>query len=66
MAVLLLSERPLLGQGLLHLHLLTWLTILHTCPQPQLMIVLTFRSEHLHLVAIKGKVRGVSRYWFPW
>ena len=28
--------------------LLTWLTFLHTCPWPQLVIVLTFRSEHLH------------------
>lgn len=35
--------------------LLTWLTFLHTCPRPQLVIVL-----------IQGAVRGVPLSWYPW
>ena len=31
---------------------LTWLTFLHTCPRPQLVIVLIFRSESLHLESL--------------
>ena len=55
MVVLLLSVHPQPNQSLLHLHLLMWLTFLHTCSRPQLVIVL-----------IKGAVRGVPLYWFPW
>ena len=40
MAILLLSVHPLTNQCLLHLHLLMWLTFLHTCPRVQLMTVL--------------------------
>ena len=35
--------------------LLTWLNFLHICPRPQLVIVL-----------IKGAVRGLPLYRFPW
>ena len=50
-AALLLSIHPLLYQCLL---LLTWLTFLHTCPRPQLVII------------IKGAVRGLPFCLFPW
>ena len=51
MVALLLSAYPLIDQSLLHFYP----THLHTCPKPQPVIVL-----------IKGAVRGVSLYWFPW
>lgn len=51
-AALLLSIHPLLYQCLLLL--LTWLTFLHTCPRPQLVII------------IKGAVRGMPFCLFPW
>ena len=51
MAHLLLSVHLLLAPCLLHLHLLQSLTFLHTWPISQLVIVLTFRSEHFHLLA---------------
>ena len=54
MAVLLLSVHPLLDQCLLLLYL-THLTDLPICPRPQLVIVF-----------IKGAVRDVPIYWFPW
>lgn len=40
MAVLWLSVCPLWDQGLLHIHQLTWLTVLCSCPRPQLVNVL--------------------------
>ena len=40
MAVLWLSVHPLWDQGLFHIHQLTWLTFLYTCPRPQLVIFL--------------------------
>ena len=53
MAHLLLSVHLLLDPCLLHLHLLQWLTFLHAWPISQLVIVLTFRSEHFHLLAFQ-------------
>ena len=51
MAVLLLSGHPVSDQCLLYLHptLMTDLPIY--VPPPQLVTVLTFISEHLHLLA---------------
>ena len=56
MVVLLLSVRPLLRPCMLRLHP-THLTDIPVSisPRPQLVIVL-----------IKGAVRGVPHYWFPW
>ena len=59
MTVLLLSVHPLLDQSLLHLHPIHKTDIpsqlqsliskcLHTCPRPQLVVVLTFRPEHFY------------------
>ena len=45
MAVLLLSIHPLLGQCLLHLHLLTWLTFLYAWPRAQLMTALALHNN---------------------
>lgn len=38
-------------RSVLHLHSIHMINIhfLHTCPRPQLVIVLTFKSKHLHL-----------------
>ena len=58
MAVLLLLVYPLLSQYLLHLHP-THMTDLPTyLPLPQLVIVLTFRSERLHLIAYQSGGEG--------
>ena len=64
MAVLLLSVPPLLDQCLLHLRPTDLPSYaqsliskgLHTCPRPQLVIVLIFRSEHLQFDSLsKGQ-----------
>ena len=60
MAYLLLSVHPLLDQCPLHLHLLSWLTFLHTWPRSQLVIVLTFRSELFHLLASQEGHEGCA------
>ena len=58
MAVLLLSVHPLLDQCLLHLHP-THMTDLATyLPRPELVIILIFRSEHLHLITYQRSREG--------
>ena len=61
-----LSVHPLPDHCLLHLHL-THTTDLPTyLPPPQLVIVLTLRSEHLHLIADQMGSENVPLGQFPW
>ena len=48
MAILLLSVHPLLHQGLLQLHPAHMTDLPTYLLRPQLVIILAFRSEHLH------------------
>ena len=64
MAVLLLSIHPLLGQCLLHLHLLTWLTFLYACPRAQLMRALA--SDHNPPWCLSKVKRDMTLCWFSW